>query len=328
MRRREFIGALGRAAVILLPLEARAQVSKERPLIGWLGGSSATASSALVRAFLKGMQENGYTEGRNFDIVYRFANGDLGQLPTLAADLVRAKTDVILAFAVSGAVAARKVTSTIPIVTPALADAVHLGLIANDARPGGNVTGLAPYLDGLPGKQLELAREIVPQALVVGLLDDTSDVKSAPQRQEIESMGPKIGVKIVSAEVKGLSDIDSAFQTLAAERVQVVVVLQSSMFFGARQRIATAAAVNRLPTTYGYREHVEVGGLVSYGVDLRFCAYRSATFVYKILKGTKPGDIPVEFPTKLELVINLSTAKSLGLTIPESFLLRADEVIE
>ena len=326
MRRREFIGFLGGAAA--WPLATPAEASKERPLVGWLGGSSAAASSALVRAFLKGMQEAGYTEGKNFEIAYRFANGDLGQLTTLASDLIRAQADVILAFAVSGAVAARKVTSTTPIVTPALADAIHLGLIANDARPGGNVTGLAPYLDGLPAKQLELAREIVPNALVVGLLDDTSDVKSAPQRQEIEAIGPKIGVRIVPAEVKGLNDIESAFQMLAAQRVQVVVVLQSSMFFGARQRIATAAAVNRLPTTYGYREHVEVGGLVSYGVDLRFCAYRSATFVDKILKGAKPGDLPVEFPTKLELVINLSTAKALGLAIPESFLLRADEVIE
>jgi putative ABC transport system substrate-binding protein len=327
MKRREFITLLGGAGATW-PLAARAQVSGKRPLIGWLGGSSATASSALVAAFLKGMQELGYVEGKTFDITYRFAEGHLERLPALAEDLVRLKADVILAFAVSGTVAAKKATSTIPIVTPALADAVELGLIASDARPGGNVTGLAPYVAGLPGKQLEIAREVIPGATLIGVLDDISDVKSAPQRREIESMGPKAGVKIVSAEAGAPDQIDSAFQMLAGEHVQAVIVLQSSMFFGERRRIAASAAANRLPTTYGYREQVEAGGLISYGIDLRACAHRSAAFVDKILKGTNPGEIPVEFPTKLELVINLKTARTLGLNLSPTLLDRADDVIE
>jgi ABC-type uncharacterized transport system substrate-binding protein len=283
------------------------------------------ASSALVRSFLNGMQEAGYVEGQSFDMTYRFAEGHLERLPTLAEDLVRIQADVILAIAVSGAVAAKRVTSTIPIVTPALADAVHLGLIASDARPGGNVTGLLPYVDGLSGKQLELARQSVPSATVIGVLDDASDVKSAPQRREIEFIGPSIGVKVVAAEVHTPDEVDSAFHDLRAD---AVIVLQSSMFFGVRQRIAGAAASSKLPTTYGYREQVEAGGLISYAIDLRACAHRSAALVDKILKGTSPGDIPVEFPTKLELVINLKTAKALGLTIPDKLLAVADEVIE
>jgi len=327
MRRREFITLIGGTATVW-PLAARAQVSGKRPLIGWLGGSSATASLALVAAFLKGMQELGYVEGKTFDITYRFAEGHLDRLAALAEDLVRLKADVILAFAVSGTVAAKKVTSTVPIVTPALADAVELGLIASEARPGGNVTGLAPYVAGLPGKQLEIAREVFPGATVIGVLDDVSDVKSAPQRKEIESMGPNAGMKIVPAEVGAPDQIDSAFQMLAGEHVQAVIVLQSSMFFGERRRIAASAASTRLPTTYGYREQVEAGGLISYGIDLRACAHRSAVFVDKILKGTNPGEIPVEFPTKLELVINLKTAKTLGLNLSPTLLDRADEVIE
>ena len=226
------------------------------------------------------------------------------------------------------AVPVRKVTTTIPIVVPALADAVELGLIASDARPGGNVTGIAPYVEGLPAKQLELARELVPRAKLVGLLDDASDPKTPPQRREIEAAGAAAEVKIVTVEVHTASDIGTAYQAFATEHVQAVIVEQSTMLLVERKQIADAEAATKLPTVYGYREHVEAGGLVSYGVNLNWCFHRAAYYVDKILKGAKAAELPVEFPTRLQMVINLKTAKALGLDVPPTLLARADEVIE
>jgi len=198
-------------------------------------------------------------------------------LPSLAEELIRLNPDVILAPASGPAVAAKKATATIPIVTPALADAVHLGLIASDSRPGGNVTGITPYVAGLPAKQMELAREVVPSAARIRVLANLSDPKAPPQWQELEAAGRELGVNVVAEDDP------------------------------------TPPATARLPAIYGYREHVDDGGLVSYGVDLRACFRRGAYYVHKILKGVPPCDLPVEFPTKLELVINLETAKALGL---------------
>ena len=218
--------------------------------------------------------------------------------------------------------------AAIPIVTPALADAVHLALIASEARPGGNVTGIAPYVAGLPAKQMELAREVVPSAGNIGVLANLADAKAPPQWQELQAAALELGVKVVAANARTPDDLDGAVQTLAGQRIDVMIVLQTSMLLSERRRIATLAATTRLPAIYGYREHVDDGGLVSYGVDLRWCFHRAAFYVDKILKGATPGDLPVEFPTKLELVINLKTAKALGITIPPSLLARADEVIE
>jgi putative tryptophan/tyrosine transport system substrate-binding protein len=326
MQRREFIAAFGSAAAAW-PVAVLAQ-SPKRPLIAWLGTGSHIASSGFVHAFLQGMRDLGYVEGRDFDIVYRFADSYTERLPALAEELVRLKPNVILAAATGPAVAARKATATIPIVTPALADAIHLGLIASEARPGGNVTGITPYVSGLPAKQLELAREVVPGAANIGVLNDVNDPKAPPQWQELQAAGLAKGLKVVAAEVRTPDDLDGAFQTLASERLDVVIVLQTSMLVSERQKIAHLAAATRLPMVYGYREHVVDGGLISYGVDLRECFRRSAVYVQKILTGTAPGDLPVEFPTKLELIVNLGTAKTLGLTIPPSLLARADEVIE
>jgi putative ABC transport system substrate-binding protein len=185
-----------------------------------------------------------------------------------------------------------------------------------------------PYVKGLPAKQLELARELVPGATRIGLLDDVIDPKSPPQRQEIEAAGRGLEIEIVPAEARTAADIDAAYQTFASARVQAVVVEQSGMFVFARQPIAQAAASKRLPTVYGYREHVDSGGLISYGINLDWCYHRSAYYVDRILKGAKPSDLPIEFPTNVELVINLKTAKALGITVPSSLLVRADEVIE
>lgn len=212
--------------------------------------------------------------------------------------------------------------------SPTFADAVHIGLIASEARPGGNVTGIEPYVAGLPAKEMELAREIVPGASEVGLLTNLSDPKAAPQARELEAAGRKLEVDVTSSDANRPEEIESALQVLASRRVGVVIVLQSSLLLSNSQQIAALALAKRLPTIYGYREHVIAGGLASYGVDLNWCWHRAASFVDKILHGARPGDLPVEFPTKMLLTINLKTAKALGLTVPSRLLAHADEVIE
>jgi putative ABC transport system substrate-binding protein len=326
MRRRDFI-LLGSA--LTWPLAAQAQVSpKRRPFIAWLSGGTTEVAGAFANSFLDGMRELGYAEGRNFDMTYRFAEGVLDRLPAFAEEIVRLKPDVIMAAAVSAAVPARKATSAIPIVCPALADAVHLGLIASEARPGGNVTGIEPYVAGLPAKQMDLVREIAPGAHEVGLLTNLKDPKARPQAQELEAAAKILAVTIKTADVNSPQEIDGAMQALVSQRVDVVIVLQTTLLLSLGRRIAELALAKRLPTIYGYREHVLAGGLISYGVDLSWCYRRSAHFVDKILQGTPPGDLPVEFPNKMVLSVNLKTAKALALRISEAFLLRADEVIE
>ena len=327
MRRREFVTLLGGAAAAW-PVAAVAQVSTKRPLIAWLSLGGRTASWAFVEAFLHGMRDFGYTDGVNFEFEPRFADGYIERLPMLAQELVQLRPSVILAPASGPAVAAKRATATIPIVSPALADAVHLGLVGSVSRPGGNVTGITPYVEGLPAKQMELAREVVPDAARIGILANLSDPKAPPQLQELEAAGRELGVTVVVADARTPDDLDSAFRTLADHRIDVMVALQTSMLLSERQRIASLAATTRLPAVYGYREHVDDGGLISYGVDLRACFRRAAYYVHKILNGVAPGDLPIEFPTNLELVLNLKTAKALGLTVPPSLIARADEVIE
>jgi putative tryptophan/tyrosine transport system substrate-binding protein len=326
MRRREFIGLL--AAIAISPQAVLAQTTKKRPLVGWLYYSESDVVARFLGALLKGMRELGQIEGRDFEMVYRSANLQVERLPKAAEELVQLNPDIIVAPATLQAVAAKKATDTIPIVVPVLADPVGLGFVASEARPGGNVTGIAPYVKGLPAKQLELAREVVPGARRIGLVDDVNDPKAHPQRREIEATGKELEIKIVPAEARTAGDIGSAYDALAAGGVEVVIVEQSNMLVVLRKQIAEAAAAKKLPTVYGYREHVEAGGLISYGVNLNSCFHRAAYYVDRILKGTKPGDLPVEFPTRIELVINLTTAKALGLTVPPGLLVAADEVIE
>jgi putative ABC transport system substrate-binding protein len=326
MRRREFIILL--CGAVILPKTVLAQTRTGRPVIGWVGTASRAQMHPFIDQFFEGMRELGYIEGRDFDMAYRFAGGNNDRLPMLAAELVQLKPDVFLAGGTINAVVIKRATNSIPIVVAALADPVALGLIESEARPGGNLTGVSPYVKGLPPKQLELAREIVPGATRIGLLDDITDPKATPQRREIEAAGQALELKILPAEVRTSDDVASAYASLAAAHVEVVVVEQSNMFLNARNEIAKAASVHRLPSVYGYREHVQAGGLISYGVDLRWCFHRAAYYVDRILKGAKPGDLPVEFPTQVELIINLNTAKALGIAVPQSILLRADEVIE
>jgi putative ABC transport system substrate-binding protein len=325
IKRRELL-FLGGAAVAW-PLAARAQVSADRPLMACLSAGQY-GRVPLIAGFQEEMRDLGYYAGRNIDILYRFAENRLERLDALAEELVRLKPAVILAPAMVDAVAARKATGTIPIVSAALADPVNLGLVASVARPGGNVTGIMPDVDGLPRKQIELAREIVPDASRVGILGNMSDPKALSQRREVEEAARALGVKIIAPEVVTPADLEGAITTLANERVELVIALQTAMLLDERRRIATLLAAKRLPTVYGDRAHVEAGGLISYGVDLGWCGRRAAMYVHKILTGTPPGDLPVETPTRFEMVINLTTAKALGLTMPEMFLRRADEVIE
>jgi ABC-type uncharacterized transport system substrate-binding protein len=237
--------------------------------------------------------------------------------------------DVILAAASATALAAKEATSTIPIVVAALGNPVALRLAASDSRrPNGNLTGMMPYVQGLPSKQLEFAREIVPGARKIGIVNDASDIKATPQWDEINTAASKFEITIVGADARRPEDIDPTFRKFKAEGVDVVIVLQANSLILDRAQIAISAAATRLPTVFGYREHAETGGLISYGVNLEDCFRRAATYVHNILKGTPVADLPIEFPTKLELIINVRTAKTLGLEIPPTLLARADEVIE
>jgi putative ABC transport system substrate-binding protein len=303
---------------------------RARPVIGTFGSGTSTQREGLRfwPSFLGGLRGLGYVEGRDFDIVARLA-ASTDKLPELAKELVQLNPDVILASASANALAAKQATSTIPIVSAALGNPAALGLSENDfRRPSGNLTGIMPYVRGLPAKQLELAREIVPGAQKIGIVNDTSDIKATGQWDDINTAAAKLEIKIVGADARRPEDVEPTFRKFKAERVDVVIVLQANFLILDRARIVAAAAANRLPTVFGYRELVDAGGLISYGVDLRACFHRSATYVYKILKGTPVSDLPIEFPTRLDLIINLKTAKSLGIEIPPTLLARADEVIE
>jgi putative ABC transport system substrate-binding protein len=324
MRRRQFITLFGTA--VAWPLLARAENSTKRPIIAVLTAIMKESNSPLS-AFVQGLNEFGYVDGMTVDIVYRFAEGHLDRFPVLAGELVRLSPDVILATVTPAAVATRALTKSIPIVCPLLADAINFGLIASEARPGGNVTGVSFRTEGLTSKQVELALEMIPDVVKIGFLINVAS-GIIIDRQELESTCQRLGIKAVPAEVRSSNDLDAAFQALANDHVQAVIVLVDGMLFSERSRIAALAAAARLPAIYGFRDHVDAGGLVSYGVNLSENFHRAAAYVNKILKGAKPGDLPVEFPTKLELVVNNHAAKALGLNIPPSVLVRADEVIE
>ena len=321
MKRREFITLLGGAA--MWSIGARAEVS--RPLIAVLTAITKDRNSPLD-AFVQGLKELGYADGLNVDIVYRFAEGHLDRLPVLAAELVALKPAVIVAAVTAAAVAARALTKSIPIVCPLLANAVNFGLIASESRPGGNVTGISFRTEGLTGKQVELALQMIPHVVKIGYLVNVASGVII-DRQELDTTCQRLGIKTVPAEVRSPDDLDAAFRAMANDHVQAVIVLVDGMFFSERSRIAALAATARLPAIYGFRDHVDAGGLASYGVNLSENFHRAATYVNKILKGAKPGDLPVEFPTKLELIVNNKAAKALGLHIPSSVLVRADELI-
>jgi ABC-type uncharacterized transport system substrate-binding protein len=331
MKRRDFVTAVASAALVqaIGTRTLSARTSSKKPTIVWLSlYYGFDVGKSFVTLFLQGLRDLGYVPDRNIDIQFRNAGNDWDRLPAVVEEVVQLKPDVIFAPATLEAVAARKATSTIPIVCAALANSIELGLIASEARPGGNVTGIEPYVAGLPAKQIELAREIMPGVKTIGLLANSRDPKGAPQVPELEIVAHVAGLKMITVEVNSSENIDDAVKELASKSVDFVIVLQTGLLVLNSRRIAEAAIAARLPTIYGYREHVIAGGLISYGVDLRWLYPRSAYFVDRILNGTSPADLPIEFPTQFPLSVNVKTAKSLGLTIPATLLARADEVVE
>jgi putative ABC transport system substrate-binding protein len=326
MRRRDLLTLVG--GVTLFPFPVRAQSPSKPALIGSLGVATPPYAVRYQKYLRDGLRELGEVEGQTFTITGRYAEFRPERLPALAEELVRLDPAVIVGVGVDVVVAARKVTSVIPIVSAALADAEHLGLVKSYAHPGGNVTGITPYVEGLPAKQIELARELVPGAVKIGLLGNLNDPKAPPQRDESQGAAKKLGVGVIVPEVSGPEDLPAAIAALANNHVDVVIVLQTTTMLNLRREIGSLLNANHLPAVYGYREHIEEGGLISYGVDLAWSWRRLWAYVHKIMHGAKPADLPIEFPSRLQLVINLRTAKALGIEVQRSLLARADEVIE
>jgi putative tryptophan/tyrosine transport system substrate-binding protein len=333
MRRRDFIKTIGGAAGAW-PLAARAQQATKVPRIGTLSpGRSELPDPTLnmLNAFLQGLRELGYTEGQNVAIERQYADGSSDRLRELAAELVRRKPDIIVAFSTTAARPAKQATDTIPIVAVGMADPVADELVASLARPGGNVTGTSFLGPELVAKRLQLLREVVPRLSRVAALwhpDAYSERTMAGVLNEIEVAARTLGLQLQLVPAAGPDDLVSAFAAMAREHADALIVMPSPMLFSEYGRIVSIAASSRLPAMGAAREFVDLGGLMSYGVNLPDLARQTATYVDKILKGAKPADLPVEQPIKFELVINLKSARALGLTITRDFLLIADEVIE
>ena len=308
------------------PLAARAQQPTKLPTIGYLGTASASAWAPWTAAFVQRLHELGWADGRSVAIQYRWAEGRAERSAELAAELARLKVDVIVTGG-NAALAAKQASSVVPIVFALVDDPVGSGLIASLARPGGNVTGLAINHADLAGKRLALLREVVPDLHRVGIMANVEYPFAVLEVGEFETAARTLGLEVIRLEIRRPEDIAPAFETLKG-RAEALYVVGDALVTTHRIRINTLALAARVPTMHVVRELVEAGGLMSYGSNFADLFRRAADYVDKILRGTKPGEIPVEQPTKFNLVINLTTAKVLGLTIPESFLLRADEVIE
>jgi ABC-type uncharacterized transport system substrate-binding protein len=326
MRRRGLICGFV-ASMALRPFAGFAQTSP-RPVVACLIGGSKAGTERFFGGFLQGMRELGYVEGRNWIFETRYADGDQARAPLLAEELVHLRPDVLVSGTMAGVIAFKALTNTIPIVSPVLIDPVGFGLAASHAQPGGSVTGVLLTVEDLPSKQLALAVEMVPRARKIGLLVNPGNPTHAGQRRNVEVAATALGIELVTLEVRVPEDLHAAFENLARESILMVLVFADTMFLNERKRIALLAMAARLPTMFGLRQNVEDGGLMSYGIEIRESWRRTAAFVGKILRGARPGDLPLEFPTKLELVINVTAAKVLGLTIPPTLLARADEVIE
>ena len=318
------------AGLAAWPLAAEAQQAGKVPRIGYLSwGSLASGPNPYRDAFLQGLRERGLIEGQNIAIEYRSAEGRFDRLPDLAAELVLLKVDVIVTSTTPAIQAAKQATSTIPIVMAVAGDPVVTGLVASLARPGGNITGLSQLAPELAGKRLELLKETLPKLTRVAVLWNSSSTAMIHTFREAQVAVEALGLKLQSMEVQGdPADFERVFLAITRERPDGLFVTLDPFTSLHRRRIVELAAKNRLPAMYASREFVDAGGLMAYGPSLPDMWRRSATFVDKILKGAKPSDLPIEQPTKFELVINLKTAKALGLTIPSSLLLRADQMIQ
>ena len=329
MHRRTFLAGTG-TVLLAAPLAPEAQQAAKVARIGFLATNLA-ANSHLPDAFRQGLRDLGYVEGRNVLIEYRDAEGKLDRLPALAAELVALKVDVIVAPNTPAALAAQQTTRTLPIVFIGVGEPVRSGLVTTLARPGGNVTGLSVISPELVGKWLELLKQAVPGVSRVAALRQPGAMDDRTEKDMLEGAdvaARKLGVRLQFVEARGPADFQRAFSDMARARAGALTVRPAPMFMSERRRLVDLAAENRLPTVYPWREFVDAGGLMAYGPNLAGLYRRAATYVDKILKGAKPADLPIEQPSKFELVINLKTAKALGLAIPQSLLLRADEVIQ
>jgi len=325
MRRREFILALGGAAAC--PLAARAQQSLPA-LIGFFNAGAASILKQEIDAFRAGLRNLGYIEGRDVRLEYRFADGDLDKLPALAAELVQLNPSIIVSSPVPANLAIAKATSTIPIVTASGADPVAFGLVKSLSHPGGNVTGLTNFAEELASKQIDLLRELLPGLARLAVLVNVANPLHVPQWRETQAAAAQAAIALVPFELRSADQFEEAFAKFARERADALLVQPDVTFGTYRRHIADLALAARLPTIFFIRQSAEDGGLMSYGPDQVESYRRAATYVDKILKGAKPQDLPIERPTKIELVINLKTAKTLGLDVPDRLLARADEVIE
>jgi putative ABC transport system substrate-binding protein len=327
------VGLIVLAALAILLAPAEAQQAGKVSRMGYLSMLSRSDSTyiGLRDAFRQGLRDHGYVEGQTIIIEWRFAEGNNSRLPNLAAELVRLNVDLLFAEGTPATRAAKQATSTIPIVFSPIADPISSGLVANLARPGGNVTGLTFMAQELGGKRLELLKETVPRVARVGVLSHPGNPSESTRKsllQEMEAAARAAGLQLQHLEAQGANDLARAFAAMSRARLDALILLPSVMFTSERKRISELAAQERIPAMFFFREFPEAGGLMSYGPNFSDLWRRGATYVDKILKGAKPSDLPVEQPTKFELVINLKTAKALGLTIPPSLLLRADQVIE
>jgi putative ABC transport system substrate-binding protein len=317
----------GAAALALFPIATRAQQPAKIPVVGYLDLGPASARTSQVEALRAGLRDLGYVEGKNIVIEFRWAER-VDQMPALAADLVRMNVDVIFAPSSTQVEPARQATKTIPIVFASHADPVGVGHVASLSRPGGNITGLSMLLTNLVTKELELLKEAVPNATRIGVLWNITTPSHPTELKAIETAGEKLKVQLLMLPVRTVEDFEGAFSTMTRERVDAFLAVASPLTTSYRTSLAEIALRHRLPGMFGNKLHVEAGGLMSYGADGIDLNRRAATYIDKILKGGKPADLPVEQASKYELVINLKTAKALGVTIPPSLLARADEVIE
>jgi ABC-type uncharacterized transport system substrate-binding protein len=327
VRRREFITLLGGAAAAW-PLAARAQQAGKVYRIGFLGNSTAALEANLVGPFREGLRDLGYVEGQNILIEYRWAEGEYERFPALTAELIALKVDVIVTAGTPASLAVKKVATSIPLVMVAVGDPVATGLVASFRRPGGNITGLTSISSEMEGKRLELLREVVPNISHIAVLWNAASPIQIIEEREVRAAAQISGMKMLSLGVRTVEEIEDALTTIVRERPGALLVLADRLFLHHRTRIMDFAAQRRLPGVHAYRELVEAGGLMSYGPSYADMHRRAASYVDRILKGSKPADLPVQAPVKFELVINLKAAKALGIEIPPMLLARANEVIE
>ena len=319
------------AMLFALSFEAETQQQNKAPRIGYLGGISPSSNPARIEAFRQGLRELGYIEGKNIVIEWRHHEGNIDRLPALAAELARLKVDIIITVGPPAARAAKEATVTIPIVMVQVGDPVGSGFVASLVRPGGNITGLSSLAPELSGKRLELLKEVVPRLSRVAVFGTSTSPDNAQSLREVELAAGAMKVKLQYLDVldpRDPKDIETAFRAASKGRAEAVLVLQSPFFNSQRKQLVDLAIKSRLPATYPQTEYTEAGGLMYYGANTPDLFRRAATYVDKILKGTKPADIPVEQPRKFELIINLKAAKQIGLTIPPNVLVRADRVIK